>query len=252
MKTTRAYWRKPPKLVAMHIDIWSDVACPWCYLGVRHLRQALATFPRKDEVSVRIHAYLLQPELDHALEESEAQYLARTKGMSREEVDKALESVSELARQDGITLAWDDVVVAPTTNAHRLIGLARQIDIENDTTTGPDTLELRIHEALQRARFEYGVDVSHPESLINLAQDFDILGGRALGALENQELADEVFSDFQIGVQIGVNAVPVFIFDQALMMQGTQPKVAFQNALVTAWNYSNPEDPVEGPEAKDD
>ncbi|MDI9589289.1 MAG: DsbA family oxidoreductase [Acidobacteriota bacterium] len=236
----------------MHIDIWSDIACPWSYLGVRHLRQALSDFPRKDEVSVRVHAYLLQPELDHALEESEPDFLARTKGMSREEVDQALESVSALARQDGIELDWDAAVVAPTSNAHRLVGLAREIDIENDTTTGPDTLELRVHEALQRARFQYGMDVSHPESLINIAQDFGIDGSRVLSALESQETAGEVFSDFQIGVQIGIGAVPVFIFDQALMMEGTQPKIAFENALVTAWNHSNPDDPVEGPVAKND
>ena len=211
------------------------------------MRQALADFPRKDEVSVRIHAFLLQPELDQTLDESEPDFLARTKGMTRDEVEKALESVSALARQDGIELDWDSTKVAPTTNAHRLVGLAREIDIENDTTTGPDTLELRVHEALQRSRFQYGMDVANPESLINLAQDFDIDGSRVLAALESQETAGEVFSDFQIGVQIGIGAVPVFIFDQALMMEGTQPKIAFENALMTAWNHSNPEDPVEGP-----
>ncbi|MDO5048253.1 MAG: DsbA family oxidoreductase [Actinomycetaceae bacterium] len=233
----------------MHIDIWSDIACPWSYLGVRHMRQALASFPRKHEVTIRLHAYLLQPELDRLLDESEPDFMARTKGMSRAEVDEALLSISKLARQDGIEINWDQVKVAPTTNAHRLVGLAREVDIENDTTTGPDTLELRVNEALQRARFEYGMDVSHPETLINIAQDFDIEGGRVLAALESQETAGEVFSDFQIGVQMGVDAVPVFVFDQALIMQGTQPRIAFENALVTAWNHSNPEDPVEGPVA---
>lgn len=233
----------------MHIDIWSDVACPWCYLGVRHLRQALRDFPKRDEVSVRIHAYFLNPELSESVEESEAEFLSRQKGMAIEDIRQALESVTELGRAEGISFQWEKTVVAPTSNAHKLICLAREIDVENDTTCGPDTLELRVHEGLQRARFEMGIDLAHPESLIALGHDFDLPGQRVLTALESQEYGSEIFSDFQIGVQIGVNAVPVFVFDNALQMAGAQPKSAFDNALVTAWNHSNPSNPL--PIAKD-
>ena len=228
----------------MHIDVWTDIACPWCYLGVRHLRQALSTFERKEEVSVRLHAYLLQPELDQTLDESETDYLARTKGMSRAEVDQVLSSLTELARKDGIDIDWEGVKVAPTTSAHRLVGLAREIDMERDTTVGSDTLELKVHEALQRGRFQLGMDVSNPESLIAIARDFDIPGDRVLATLESQDSAGEVFSDFQIGVQMGIGAVPVFIFDKALMMEGAQPRIAFENALKAAWNHANPNSPV--------
>ncbi|MDO5034682.1 MAG: DsbA family oxidoreductase [Actinomycetaceae bacterium] len=230
----------------MHIDIWSDISCPWCYLGVRHLRAALAGFERKDEVTVRLHAYLLQPELSETLDESEPDFMARTKGMTRAEVEEGLAGITELARKDGIAIDWEKTKVSSTVSAHRLIGLAREIDMERDTTTGPDTLELKMNEALQRARFELGMDVSNPESLIALAQDFDIPGARVLAALESQESAGEVFSDFQIGVQMGIGAVPVYLFDKSLMMEGTQPTKAFANALKTAWNHSHPDDPVEG------
>lgn len=223
----------------MHIDIWSDVACPWCYLAVRHLRQALSTFPHKDEVTVRLHAYFLQPELTGVDPRSEAQYLAETKGMSEADVKTALEAVSALGTKEGIRFDWDNIKVAATTNAHRLICLAREIDVENDTTSGPDTLELKVHEALGRARFEYGMNLASPESLIALANDFKIDGERVFAALESQEYATEVFSDFQIGVQMGVNAVPVFIFDNAYLVEGAQPTVAFQNILETAWNHSH-------------
>lgn len=229
----------------MHIDIWSDIACPWCYIGLRHMRAALSKFERKDEVTVRLHAFLLQPELSTTLSESEPDFLARTKGMTREEVDEALTAITKLAREDGIDIDWENTQVAPTTSAHRLVSLAREIDMERDTTTGPDTLELRVNEALQRARFELGMDVSNPESLIALAQDFDIPGDRVLAALESQESASEVFSDFQIGVQMGMSAVPVFIFDNALMMESALPTRAFENAIASAWNHAHPNDQVE-------
>lgn len=229
----------------MHIDIWSDVACPWSYLGVRHFRTALSDFPYRDEVTVRIHAYLLDPELDASVPDmSESDYLARTKKMSVEEVDSVLDSLTELGRSEGIEFAWNKVVVAPTSNAHRLICLARDIDMENDTTTGPDTRQMRVHEGLQRARFEMGIDLAHPESLIALAHDFSIPGNRVLAALESQEYASEVFSDFQIGVQMGVTAVPVFIFDRTFHMAGSLPPVAYTNALTTAWNHSHPSQPI--------
>ncbi|MDO5720266.1 MAG: DsbA family oxidoreductase [Actinomycetaceae bacterium] len=229
----------------MHIDIWSDVACPWCYLGVRHLRKALREFPHRDSVTVRIHAYLLDPELDASIPEmSEAQYLAQTKKIPVDDVASILESLSDMGRSEGIKFAWNDTVVAPTSNAHRLICLAREIDIENDAISGPDTLQMRVHEGLQRARFEMGIDLAHPESLIALARDFSIPGERVLAALESQEYASEVFSDFQIGVQMGVTAVPVFVFDRTFQMSGAQTSTAYSNALVTAWNHAHPDQPI--------
>ncbi len=219
----------------MHIDIWSDVACPWCYLGVRHLRQALREFPHRDDVTVRLHAYLLQPDLDGADPRSEADYLADTKNMARADVDAALESLSVLGQKEGIAFRWDEVVVASTTNAHRLIALAREYDIEGDTTTGGDTLEMRVHEALQRARFEVGVNLADVESLIRIGEEYGMDGHRLLATFEDQDSASAVFSDFQIGVQIGVNAVPVFLFDNRFVVEGAQPTAAFAHILRTAW-----------------
>ncbi|MDO5721059.1 MAG: DsbA family oxidoreductase [Actinomycetaceae bacterium] len=221
----------------MHIDIWSAIDCPWSYLGVRHLRQALGRFPHQADTTVRLHAYLLNPELDTARPESEAEYLATSKGMKQTEVEAALTALSDMGASEGIRFDWDAVVVAGTTNAHRLVCMARDIDMEADSTSGPDTLELRMHEALQRARFEMGADLSNPETLIHIAQDFGVDGARAAAALESQEYAGQVFSDFQIGVQMGVNAVPVFLFDNQFILEGSQPAKAFDNVLATAWSH---------------
>lgn len=222
----------------MHIDIWSAIDCPWSYLGVRHLRQSLARFAHASDTTVSLHAYFLNPELTQALDESEAQYLSRTKQMPLEEVESVLQSLTKMGRAEGIRFDWDGAVVAGTTNAHRLVCLAREIDLENDSTSGADTLELRLHEALQRARFEMGADLSNPETLISIAQDFDIPGQRAARALEDQEFAAQVFSDFQIGVQMGIGAVPVFLFDNRFVLEGSQPAAAFDKVLATAYEYS--------------
>lgn len=222
----------------MHIDIWSAIDCPWSYLGVRHLRQALSRFAHANDTTVRLHAYFLNPELSGAVEESEADYLARTKQMPLSEVESVLESLSQMGQAEGIRFDWQAAVVAGTTNAHRLVCLAREIELENDSTSGADTLELRLHEALQRARFEMGADLSNPETLINIAQDFGIAGQRAASALEDQDFAAQVFSDFQIGVQMGIGAVPVFLFDNRFVLEGSQPVAAFDNVLATAYQHS--------------
>lgn len=224
----------------MHIDVWTAIECPWTYLGVRHLRQAVQRFEFRHEVTIRLHAYFLHPELTDAVELSETEFLAENSGLPREEVDQALAQLSALGAKEGIRFNWDEIKVAGTINAHRLVCLAREIDLETDTTVGADTLQMRLHEALQRARFEVGADLSNPDTLISLAQDFGIEAQRAARALENQEFADTVWSDFQIGVQMGVNSVPVFLFDRKFVVQGMQPITAFNNILGTAWEHTQP------------
>ncbi|WIK64989.1 DsbA family oxidoreductase [Gleimia hominis] len=219
----------------MHIDIWSDIACPWSYLGVRHMRQALRDFEHRDNVRLTLHAYLLRPELEKTTDKTALEYLAENKDMTREEVQEALESVTKLGSEEGLHFDWDRVRIAPTTSAHRLVFLARELDLENDTTIGPDTMELKVNEALQRAYFEMGADISHPETLISIVQDFNIDGKRVLEALESPDTGTQVFSDFQVGVQIGVNSVPTFVFNSQFVVAQSLPAKAYANALETAW-----------------
>lgn len=223
----------------MHIDVWTAIECPWTYLGVRHLRQAVQRFEFGNQVTIRLHAYFLYPQLSDALEISEAEFMQENSGLSGKEVAEALGQLSKLGAKEGVRFNWDEIKVAGTTNAHRLVCLAREIDLETDTTVGADTLQMRVHEGLQRARFEVGTDLSNPETLISLAQDYGIEGRRAACALENLEFADSVWSDFQIGVQMGVNAVPVFLFDRQFVVEGMQTVTALENILQTAWEQQS-------------
>ncbi|WP_115727254.1 DsbA family oxidoreductase [Actinomyces culturomici] len=222
----------------LHIDLWSDVACPWCYLGIRHLREALADFPHADEVEVALHAYLLDPELDSPLEKPRRAYLIEEVGMDVAEAVAADERLVKLGAAEGVAFDFENAIVAPTSNAHRAIGAAADFDVENDTTAGPDTTALKLAEALGRAQFEMALDVSDPDVLVGCAQDIGLPAERVVEALASEEYASRVFSDFQIGVQVGIDLVPTYLFDRRFVVQDHQTVTALGNILATAWENS--------------
>ncbi len=219
----------------MHIDVWADVACPWCYLGIRHLRAALADFEHAPGVEVALHAYFLDPELSEALDVSEAEYLMAHKGVEREQVDRMHDRLVALGREEGVAFDFDRLVVVPTSNAHRVIAAARETDLAAGTESGADTVQLRLAEAIDRAHFERGLDVSDANVLIGCAQDVGMAADEVVAALADESRASEVFSDYQIAVQMGVDSVPTFLIDRRFVVQGGQPVAALANALDTAW-----------------
>ncbi|MDN6428383.1 MAG: DsbA family oxidoreductase [Propionibacterium sp.] len=219
----------------MHIDVWTDVACPWCYLGIRHLRAALGSFEHADEVEVVAHAYFLDPELSERPDMSEAEYLMEHKGLSPEEVEAGHERLSGLGLSEGFSFDFEHLVVAPTSNAHRVIAAAREVDLARDTQTGPDTTQLRLLEAVDRAHFEAGQDISDPDVLIACASEVGMSEQDVVSALADEQRASDVFSDYQIAVQMGVESVPTLLIDRRFVVQGAQPVTALSNALASAW-----------------
>lgn len=223
----------------MHIDVWTDVACPWCYLGIRHLRSALAAFEHAEEVEVVAHAYFLDPELSERSELSEVEYLMEHKGITREQVDQAHERLSSLGSAEGFTFDFDHLVVVPTSNAHRVVAAAREHDLAAGTETGADTTQLRLLETIDRAHFELGLDIADADVLIGCAQDVGMEAEDVVAALADEQRASEVFSDYQIAVQMGIDSVPTLLVDRTFVVQGAQPVTALANALGTAWEQSH-------------
>lgn len=220
----------------MHIDVWSDVACPWCYLGLRHLRSALAAFDHRDEIEVSLHAYFLDPELDEVLDAPRRVYLIEEAGMTLDEAVTADERLIALGSQEGVAFDFDHAIVAPTSNAHRVIAAAHEFDLECDTITGADTTQLRVAEALGRAYFETGFDVSDPDVCIGCAQNIGMPVEQAVAALADERWAAQVFSDYQIGIQMGIDLVPTYLFDRRLVVQNHQSLAAMGNILAGAWS----------------
>lgn len=207
----------------MQIDIWSDVACPWCFIGKRRFEHALSAWEHRHEVEVTWHSYQLDPTLPERYEGTEAEYLASRKGMPIEQVRQMFAHVSAQAEGVGLQYDFDSLVVANSLRAHQLLHLAKAEGVAD-----------AVKDALLSAHFEHGRDIGDVDTLVELG------AGAGLGAREIREaLADErylpaVRADIAQAQQLGVNGVPFFVFDMRLGLSGAQPSEIFTQALEQA------------------
>ena len=222
----------------MRIDMWLDTCDPWSYLGLRHLRTALEKFEHRDEVEVYLHAFLLDPELDGPVDKPRVVALVESGSATLEEVRESDERMQALGAREGIRFDFDKLIIAPTSRAHRVIAAAHDADIDADTVAGPSSLQLKVAEAIMRAHFEMGMDISHPEVLIGCAQDIGMEPELAALAVGDEEWASRVYSDFQVAMHMGVTAGPTSVFDAQFLVDGHQTITAFTNILATAWEQS--------------
>ena len=222
----------------MRIDMWLDTCDPGSYLGLRHLRTALEKFEHRDEVEVYLHAFLLEPELDGPVDKPRVVALVESGAATLEEVRESDERMQALGAREGIRFDFDKLIIAPTSRAHRVIAAAHDADIDADTVAGPSSLQLKVAEAIMRAHFEMGLDISHPEVLIGCAQDIGMEPELAALAVGDEEWASRVYSDFQVAMHMGVTAVPTYVFDAQFLVDGHQTITAFTNILATAWEQS--------------
>ncbi|MGO4192049.1 DsbA family oxidoreductase [Arthrobacter sp. YAF17] len=213
----------------MKIEIWSDVACPWCYIGKRRFESALAAFPHRDSVEVQWRSYQLDPSLPEHYDGTELDYLSTRKGMAPAQVAGMFAHVAEQARGEGLNYRFDDVVVANSFTAHRLIHLAAAHGKQDAAK-----------ERLLSDHFENGKDIGSREYLTSLGLDLGI------GAVELDELfttdkyADDVRLDFEEGQALGINGVPFFVIDRKFGLSGAQPAETFTAALEQAWQEGQP------------
>ena len=222
----------------MRIDMWLDTCDPWSYLGLRHLRAALEEFEHRDEVEVYLHAFLLDPELEAPVDKPRVVALVESGAATLDEVRESDERMQALGAREGIRFDFDNLIIAPTSRAHRVIAAAHDADIDADTVAGPSSLQLKVAEAIMRAHFEMGLDISHPEVLIGCAQDIGMEPELAALAVGDEEWASRVYSDFQVAMHMGVAAVPTYVFDAHYLVDGHQTITAFTNILATAWEQS--------------
>lgn len=222
----------------MRIDMWLDTCDPWSYLGLRHLRAALEEFEHRDKVEVYLHAYFLDPELDAPVDKPRVVALVESGAATLEEVHESDGRMQALGAREGIRFDFDNLIIAPTSRAHRVIAAAHDADIDADTVVGPSSLQLKVAEAIMRAHFEMGLDISHPEVLIGCAQDIGMPPELAALAVGDEEWASHVYSDFQMAMHMGVTAVPTYVFDAQFLVDGHQTITAFMNILATAWEQS--------------
>jgi predicted DsbA family dithiol-disulfide isomerase len=211
-----------PEGKTMKIEVYSDIACPWCYIGERRLERALAALPPRERVEVVFRPYQLDPNAPEAAVPL-TQYLERRFGGRK---DGMLDVVTEAAAGEGITLAWDRALSANTRTAHRLLQWALRED-------GPE-VQRQLAVGLFALHFTHGGNVADVEQLAAAAASAGLDAERARAYLASGEGVRELESEFGEARQLGIASVPTFVIDGRYAIQGAQPVSAFVRILEQA------------------
>jgi predicted DsbA family dithiol-disulfide isomerase len=218
---------------AVHIDIWSDIACPWCYLGLTRFAAALAGFEHSGDVEVRLRSFQLDPTLPESYPGSEIDYLAVYKGIPVETAQAMTAQVAAAGAPDGVSFDFDALQVANSRRAHRLLHEARRADPSGQ-------LAWRLELALFDAHFRDGESISDPAVLVRLARAQGMDAAAATAALDSAERDEAVEADIAKAASWGIRGVPFFVFEEKYAISGAQPVSAFGAALDQVWAERSP------------
>lgn len=206
----------------MIIDVWSDVVCPWCFIGKRRLEKALSTFEHKDGVTIRHRAFQLQPEMKETM--PTAQLLANKMRVSEAQVKEMQANVCAIADGEGLCYDLDETLSGNTFDAHRLLLWAGTIGKQDE-----------LLEAMYSNYFEKSKPLFAHTDLVAVALSVGIDADAAEDLLNSHKFADEVNADRNLSAQLGITGVPFFVFDMKYAISGAQPLEAFTQTLETAW-----------------
>ncbi|AUX22550.1 DSBA oxidoreductase [Sorangium cellulosum] len=211
---------------ALRIDIWSDIACPWCYVGKRRLEAALARFPHRDAVEVVWRAFELDPAAPRVREPgvSYAERLARKYGTSVARAEEMIRTMTEVAAADGLTFRFDRVRPGNTFDAHRVLHLAAVRGAQD-----------AVKERFLRGYMTEGEPIGEPEALVRLAADAGLDPDEVAAALASDAHAAEVRADEEEARSLGIGGVPFFVLGGRYAVSGAQPAEVLHDALTRAW-----------------
>ena len=207
----------------IRVDIWSDIACPWCYLGKHRFEAGVAAFRREHpdvEIEVEGHSYELAPETPVNFSGSEVDFLAKYKGMPREQVEEMLEQMAAMARAEGLIFDWDRVRHANTGVAHRVLHLAKE-----------QGLQFEMQERLFRAYFTEGAEIGDPDVLAALGEEVGLDPEEVRDACDDEEYAGAVDRDITRARMLGVTGVPFFLLEEQYGVSGAQSADTFASVL---------------------
>lgn len=205
----------------MKIEIWSDIICPFCYIGLTKLESALQEGVQEVQAEITWKSYQLNPEFpEDAPGMPTYDYLVRTKGMSMDDVVAMTAQLSNQGKELGIALNFDKAIVVNTKKAHRLLHFAQT----NQKGTA-------LKKALFKAHFTDGLDVNDNATLVELAKQVGLSAQGVQELLESDNYAYDVSQDIQEGVNLGLRGVPFFVFDRKYAIPGAQPMEVFHNTI---------------------
>jgi predicted DsbA family dithiol-disulfide isomerase len=208
----------------MKVEIWSDVMCPFCYIGKRKFERALDQFSHKEDVQVIWKSFQLDPSMKTDPSQSVIQLLAEKKGWSLEQSKQMSDHVTNLAKQVGLTYHFDKAVAANSFDAHRLSHLAARHNLQ-------DAAE----ERLFAAYFTEGENTADHETLVRLGTDIGLDAAEVRTMLAGDEYSDDVHRDMIEAQRIGARGVPFFVLSSKYAVSGAQESATFAQALDRSW-----------------
>ena len=213
----------------MDVEIWSDVACPWCYIGKRRFEAALEQFEHRDEVNVTWRSFELDPGAPHERTGDRAERLAEKYGMTVQQAREAEERLTAVAAGEGLPFRFDIARSGTTFDAHRLVHLAEAHYLQD-----------AMKEGLLRAYFTEGELISDHDTLVRLAVEVGLDEREVRELLAGDRYADEVREDERTAGELGISAVPTFVVDRKLGASGAQPPDALLDLLRRGWAKRSP------------
>jgi predicted DsbA family dithiol-disulfide isomerase len=212
----------------MKIEIWSDVVCPWCYIGKRRFEEALAAFPHRDEVEVVWRAFELDAEAPRERTGDYAVLLSKKYGVPVAQGQQMIDTMTAAAAQDGLDFRFDRARVGNTFDAHRLLHLAADRGVQD-----------AVKERLMLATFTEGEPIGDVETLVRLGAEAGLDADEAREVLASDRYADDVRADELQARAYGISGVPFFVIDGRYGVSGAQPAAALREVLETAWAQSH-------------
>lgn len=214
----------------MNINIWSDVRCPFCYIGKRKFEMALEKFPHKNKVNVTWKSFELDPTLETKTDVNAIDHIADIKGISKAQAGQMHQHVIQVAKEVGLDFDFDKAVVANSFNAHRLIQLAKSRSLGNEA-----------EEQLFKAHFTEGKNIDDDETLVQTGVAIGLDKSEIKEMLASDAFSKEVKQDEKQAQSIGVRGVPFFVLNDKYAVSGAQSPETFLQALEQSWKEFEPE-----------
>ena len=212
----------------MRVEIWSDVVCPWCYVGKRNFEAALARFEHRDHVEVIWRAFELDPSAPAERQADYPTHLARKYGMSVAQAQKMIDTMTATGAKAGVVLDFDRARPGNTFDAHRLIHLA-----------GKRGTQDAVKERFLRATFTDGEPIGDRDVLLSLAVESGLVKDEAAAVLESDAYAEEVRAEQRLALDLGISAVPFFVIDGTYGLPGAQAPDVILGVLQRAWEKAS-------------
>ena len=208
----------------MKVDIWSDIRCPFCYVGKKNFEKALDQFPHKDKVEVTWHSFQLDPDLKTQPEKNSLEYFAEAKRVSPEQAKEMHDHVSKAGKDAGINFNFEHQKIANSYRAHLLLQLAATKNLANEA-----------EEALFKAQLVDGKNIDDEATLIEIGKSISLTETDIKQALQSDDFGMEVTRDMMLARQMGISGVRFFVINDKYGVSGAQPTTAFSEVLENSW-----------------